>query len=727
MTPPSEPLSNPNFTGVQLGSFGSLARQVSSSGAQLEQLSHALWSELDQLGVSTAPAMRILAIAQWVDNKGPELQQRYQAALQWARGNSDPALLSGGYVPINESHFGDAALKTREGDAAAGLVKRAAKGDQNALKDLLANYANKANNPYFAAALMKTLGPKGLVELPASMARRLRGLLKYGHNPSDLAKHTIKENATLLKFLNSSLAAATDTKNPAYVGSDFIEALKQQGRAAHRDSGGANYYGYWGLGQILHASHTKTPDGSLKDVPFGRNFLTNVGGDMITWDRQQMKKIYADGVTRSSVFFSGPFPQMQLGMPNILNQPGVYPPGDKITSADPLAGLAEAASTNRKAAQDLLDYPPDSGKKSNLSYLLHDRRKFWGVSDHGDALGHMLEAAEKGHDSESKRLAVWTTWIRANDLKNDFGVKGKQLTINDKDGLDALSGMRDSEANILAYHIDAVIDSLGNPDGLKRIKSGDVLDVRKNGATTPHFGTADLDRILVDAGLDDGAYQTLINAQSGHMRATIDKAISEGATDLKGLTGKEVSVLAHIVQARGQGLLADGRLEDKRAQMRHDALAKIVQMGVGYVPIPGANLLKAAAGEKISDFYKQIAAMGYDNLSSKLAGQAGAGAEDKALTETTNDEVAASSLIHQMIQSSILDHGTYEHTGLHGQPFVRNGNIDPELAAEEHHYVAFRDWLESHSKVLELEQHGDTTYGTGHTSFNANLGLPRDA
>jgi hypothetical protein len=726
MSPSSEPLSNPNFTGVQLGSFGSLARQVLSSGAQLEQLSHALRSELDRLGVSTAPAMRILTIAQWAKNKGPELQQRHQAALQWARGTGDPALLSGGYVPIDESHFGDAAVKTREGTAAAGLAKQAAKGDQKALKELLASYADKANNPYFAAALMRALGPKGLVELPASMARRLRGLLKYGHNPSDLTKHTIKDNATLLKFLNSSLATATDTKNPAYVGSDFIEALKQQGRAAHRDSGGANYYGYWGLGQILHASHTKTPD-NIKDVPFGKNFLTDVGGDMIAWDREQMKKIYAGGIDHSSVFFSGPFPQRQLGMPNILNQPGVYPPGDKIISADPLAGLAEAASTNRKAAQDLLDYPPDSGKKSNLSYLLHDRRKFWGVSDHGDALGHMLEVAEKGHDSESKRLAVWTTWIRANDLRNDFGVKGQQLTVNDKDGLDALSGMRDSEANILAFHIDAVIDSLGNPDGLGRIKSGDVLDIGKYRATTPHFGTADLDRILIDAGLDDNAYQTLINAQSGHMKATIDEAIGKGATDLKGITGKEVSALAHIVQARGQGLLADGRLKDKQEQMRHDALAKIVQMGVGYVPIPGANLLKAAAGTNISDFYKQLAGMGYDNLSSKLAGQAGAGAEDKALTDTTDGEKAATSLIHQMIQSSILDHGKYEHTGLDGQPFMRNGKIDPELAAEEHYHAAFRDWLASHSKVLDLEQHGDSTYDTGHISFNRNLGLPRGA
>lgn len=725
-----DPSKNPEFTGVQLGSFRNLTGQMSSAASQLEQLSHALWSELNKLGISTAPAMKIQAIAQWAQKKSPELQQRYQLAQQWNKSGS--AALSGPYTKIDETKIGDAAKKTKDGQAAAPLAKLAAKGDEKALNELISKYGHEAKNPYFATALMNALHAKELVELPAAMARHLFKLNKGGGGGG--LKQAVQDNSILLKLLNTSLATATDPKNDVHVSQEFVDSLKEQGKALHKDSDGVGYYGYWGLGQILSASHSHTPyDESLKSVPFSTEFLKDVGGAMIDWDRTRTKPFRSLGthdqtkaLRPSAAFASGPFAQDST-IPYILNQPGVYPPSKRISSADPLSGLAEAASTSRMGAQELLDYPPNSKSKSNLSYLLHDRRALWGVGDHGDALGHMLEAAEKGHDERSQRLAVWTTWIRANDLESDFGVQGKQLTISHKDTLDTLSGMRDSEANILASHIDDVIDSLGTPGGIERVRTGDALDLGKGGIKKPHFGTRDLDRILVDLGLDDNAYQTLINAQAGHMRSTIDQAINSGATDLKGLTGKEASALAHIVQARGQGLLADGRLEDKAAQMQHDALANAVKMGVGFVPIPGTAGLKDLAGDKIAGFYNQIAAMGYDKLSSQLAGQAKSGAEDKALTATTSDEIAASNLIHQMIQSSILDHGAFKHTDLKDQPFTSDGKVDPKLATEEHRYSAFRDWLEGHSHVLDLEQHGDTTYNSGHTAFNLNLGLPRDA
>jgi hypothetical protein len=117
-----DPSSNPEFTGVQLGSFRSLAGQMASAGSQLEQLSHALWSELDKLGVSTAPAMKIQAIAQWVRKKSPELQQRYQLAQQW-NSTGKAGVLLGAYVKIDETKIGDAAVKTKDGQAAAPLAK----------------------------------------------------------------------------------------------------------------------------------------------------------------------------------------------------------------------------------------------------------------------------------------------------------------------------------------------------------------------------------------------------------------------------------------------------------------------------------------------------------------------------------------------------------------------------------------------------------------------------
>lgn len=186
-----------------------------------------------------------------------------------------------------------------------------------------------------------------------------------------------------------------------------------------------------------------------------------------------------------------------------------------------------------------------------------------------------------------------------------------------------------------------------------------------------------------------------------------------------------------MVQARGQALLADGRLKDKNAQIEHDALANLVSLGVGFAPIPGAKVigdkLGGKLGEKAADNYKKIAGIGYGKLTAQLIGEARSGAEDKALTATDNDESAAYNLIHQMIQGSILDHRKYEHKDLEGQPFSPNGKIDPKLASEEHHYAAFRAWLEQHSRILSLEQQGDVNYGSGHTHFNVNMGLPRDA
>jgi hypothetical protein len=287
--------------------------------------------------------------------------------------------------------------------------------------------------------------------------------------------------------------------------------------------------------------------------------------------------------------------------------------------------------------------------------------------------------------------------------------------------------MRDSQAKILGSHMDAVVDALSDIRGQGRTKSGDVLDVLDHRQTGPHFGTVDLDRLLVDVGLDDNAYQALIQAASGHMRVTIDRAINSGRKDLRGLTGQETSALAHIVQARGQALLADGRLKDKKTQMQHDALANLVQLGVGFAPIPGAKMIGKAAGDKVADYYNKVAALGYGKLTSELVGEARSGAEDTALAATDTDESAAYSLMHQMIQSSILDHGRFEDKNLDDQPFAPGGKIDPRIASEEHHYRGFRDWLEEHSDVLDIEQQGDLKYGSGHTHFNINMGLPLDA
>jgi hypothetical protein len=711
---------------------------MSSAGSQLEQLSHALWSELNQLGVSTAPAMRIQAIAQWVQKKSPELQQRYQLAQQWNNSGGGGAL-SGAYVKIDETKIGDAAVKTKDGQAAAPLAKRAAKGDEKALNELLSKYGSEANNPYFATALMKALGAKDLVELPTSMARHLYKLSRG--DPEGILKQTVQDNSVLLKLLNSSLATATNPKNDVHVGQDFSDALKQQGRAPHKDSEGANYYGYWGLGQILHASHAHTPyDDTIKSASFSTEFLKDVGGAMIDWDRQRTKEIAkeginngADGLQPSAVFASGPFSQDQR-VPYILNQPGSYPPGKRITSADPLAGLAEAASTNRKAAQALLDYPPKSGSKSNLSYLLHDRREFWGVGDHGDALGHMLEAAEKGHDDESKRLAVWTTWIRSNDLMGALKIEGQKLKITDRKSYNALSGMRDSIGEIFAAHIDDVADSLGGRQGKGQDRAGSdaVLDSLRHGDTGAHFGTRDLDYVLTEAMSDDHAYEALIKAQTGRTRIIIDKAVAQGkghridSQAFLGLTGAEAATFGHILAARTQALRLQGRTEDEINKSNHDALADLVNTGVGFIPIPGMKLFKPA-GEKLTDYYSKFVSLGYGKFTEKLIGEAKGGAEDRELTKADSNKLATYNLLAQMIESSIFDHGKFEHSDLSGQPFVHNGHIEQPKDLPAKDLRAFRVWLAQHSGAALGESTAYSTYGSAGTIYNLNLGLPPDA
>jgi hypothetical protein len=586
---------------------------------------------------------------------------------------------------------------------------------------------------------MKALGAKDLLELPASMARHLYKLSK--DDPGKILKQTVQDNSVLLKLLNSSLATATNPKNDVHVGQNFRDALKQQGSAVHKDAEGARYSGYWGLGQIMYASHSHTPyDDALKSTPFSTEFLKDVGGAMIDWDRERTKDIAkeginngADGLQPSAVFASGPFSQDQR-VPHILNQPGSYPPGKRITSADPLVGLAEAVSTNRKAAQALLDYPPKSGSKSNLSYLLHDRREFWRIGDHGDSLGRMLEAAETGNDDESKRLAVWTSIIRSNDLADVVKIDGQKLKISDTGSYNALSGMRDSIGIILAAHIDDVADALGGRQGQgqERADSGSLLDELRHGKTGAHFGTKDLDYVLTDALSDDTAYNALIKAQTGRARIIIDKAVAQGkghhidSQHFLSLTGAEAASFGHILAARTQSLRLEGRTTDEINKSNHDAFADLVKTGVGFIPIPGVKLLKPA-GDRFADYYSKLVSLGYGKITDQLVASAKGGAEDSELTKANSNNLATYNLLAQMIESSILDHGKFEHSDLSGQPFLRNGKIVPPKDLPAKDLRAFRVWLAQHSGAAVGESTAYSTYDAATRMYNMKLGLPANA
>jgi hypothetical protein len=582
------------------------------------------------------------------------------------------AVLPPGMTRINESRMIPAEVRA-EAAQAASLVEAAARGDAGAMAKLAA-YKGRMSDPQFATALIEKLGPQGLTTIPAVMATRVRKALDAKRDSAEAVR---RQNSDVLSMLSKALATATDPTKNAHVNRRFLEGLKQQGRKeleAPGMRGLMTYPGYWALGQIL---------ASAPDESYSEQFLTTIGHDMIRWDRDYLKKHQERVLPRDTDVYDLPAP--------IDTRP--FQGSAEIGAADPIAALMSVAGTSRERAQALL------GDRDILTYLMRDRRPQWAMGDHGESLGATMEAAMKGSDAESKKLTVIATQILSDIVRPHLSMSDSNddIELKDPSKLDELSGIRDNMGRILSEHSDDIVSTFyknheRQPDN--------QLVAMVDGEPVARFTKADLDFVMLDVAADEKGYRAMLLGQIVHMRGKIDEAL---ATSNKGMLGNVIAndskALGHLVEAHRQALVARG----KEADAADEALRKLVQEGIGLIPIPFTQQVGKVGLKAAESIYENFVRGGSAKAGDWLVRQSGhaGGKTAMAFSEAASNKIAVEEMMKQMIESSAVTHGAYRRDNLLRESFVVG---DPPRVKSPHEmnldeYDDFADWIVENTTV----------------------------
>ncbi|MGW0803704.1 hypothetical protein [Nonomuraea sp. NPDC002799] len=673
---------------------------VQSAGRGLADCAAQLRGLMDMLGITHPGVTTIDRAGRWLTDQAPDLYRRRDLAYEAQNVATDVfgrpaagAVVPPGMIRIEESRLIPA--KTRaEAALAAPLFYAASRGDPDALKRLAA-YKRRMSDPAFATALLEELGPEAMVTLPAVMGTRTRDAL--GVSP-EAAARTRRENGEVLALLSKALATATTPTGPR-VSLRFLEELKRQGRKSIPvpEHEGATYPGYWALGQLLAATPKER---------YSAWFMSTIGRDMIRWDRDYLREHGVHGLVRDGS------QRHPLAAPT-ATQP--FAGSSAISTVDPIAALTRVAGTSRESAQALLR-PGDT-----LKYLLHDRRAQWGMSDRGEALGEAMEAGMKGADADSKRLAVLATQIIADDVRPhvSFDENGK-ISFKDPSELDKLSGIRDNMGRVLAEHSDDVVSAFYK--NYARAQGGELTGVVE-GLPIGQFSAADVDLVMLDVATDDRGYHALLTGQVAHMRGEVDEAVAaRDNTLLQNVITNDSKALGHLFEARKQALVAMGKESDEADA----AFGKMVEDGIGLVPIPFAQQVGKAGVKIVDGIYENFVKDGYAKAGDWLIEQSGHGGGEtvKNFAAAASDQIAAEQMVKQMLESSAVTYGYHEHSDLKGQPFVEGDppRIKSPLKMTRYEYDNFVRWMDAHAKVPDDFGNAQTKVKVGADEFTANVG-----
>ncbi|KAB8197098.1 hypothetical protein FH608_000530 [Nonomuraea phyllanthi] len=690
------------FSSIDAGEMHQLGYGVQNAGKGLTECAAQLRAILNEVGLTHPGAAAIGRIGQWLTDQAPDLYRRRDLAYEAEKvdvdvfGNPMPgALVPPGLTRIDESRMIPAKVRA-EAAQAAPLFAAAARGDAGALHKLAA-YKERLSDPAFATALLEQIGPQALLTIPAAMGTRVRKALDADR---DTAEPIRRQNRDVLSMLSTALAAATDATKDTHLGRRFMKELKRQGRTEipAPDMGGLTNAGYWSLGQILAAAPKQA---------YSEWFMKTIGQDMIRWDRDYLKEHRERFLPKDTDVYNLPAP--------IDTRP--FQGSDAIGAADPIAALMTIAGTSRERAQALLD------SRDLLKYLLSDRRPQWEMGDRGESLGAAMEAAMKGADADSKRLAVTAGQILADVVKphvsfNDAG----ELEIKDPSELDRLSGIRDNMGRILAEHTDDIVSSYYK--NYARAKDGELTGI-VNGRPIAEFSPPDIDLVLLDVAADEKGYQALLFGQIAHMRGRIDQAIAaHDNTFLQNVITNDSKALGHLLEARKLALVGRG----KEADAADSAFKKMVENGIGLVPVPFAGQV-GKVGLKVADtIYENFVKDGYAKAGNWLVEKAGhaGGKTAKGFGTAASDQKAAEQMVKQMLESSSVAHDYYDRDGLKEQPFVEG---DPPRVKAPHRmtryeYDNFVSWLDRHSRVPDDFGSAQTKANVGANEFTADIGGP---
>ncbi|MBE1590927.1 hypothetical protein ACFPOI_07800 [Nonomuraea angiospora] len=687
------------FSSIDPREMHRLGSGVQNAGKGLTECAAQLRAILNEVELTHPGVAAIGRIGQWLTEQAPDLYRRRDLAYEAEKvdvdvfGNPAPgAIVPAGMARIDESRMIPAKVRA-EAAQAAPLFAAAARGDAGALEKLAA-YKGRLSDPQFATALIEQLGPQGLFALPAAMGTRIRKTLDANRDSAAIRQ----QNRDVLSMLGKALAAATDPTKNAHLNRKFVEELKRQGRTElpAPDMGGLTNPGYWSLGQILAAAPKEA---------YSEWFMGTIGQDMIQWDRDYLKEHRTRFLPKDTDVYNLPAP--------IDTRP--FQDSDVIGSADPIAALMTVASTSRERAQALLD------NKDLLKYLMSDRRPQWEMGDRGESLGEAMEAAMKGADADSKRLAVMATQILADEVDphasfNDAG----EVEINDPSELDRLSGIRDNMGRILAEHTDDIVSAYYK--NYARAKDGELTGI-VNGRPISEFTPPDIDLVLLDVAADEKGYQALLFGQIAHMRGRIDQAIAaHDNTFLQNVITNDSKALGHLLEGRKLALVGRG----KEADAADAAFRKMVEDGIGLVPIPFAGQVGKVGLKAAETIYENFVKDGYAKAGNWLVEQAGhgGGKTAKSFGAAASDQKAAEQMVKQMLESSSVAHGYYDRDSLKEQPFVEN---DPPQVKAPHRmtryeYDNFVSWLDRHSRVPDDFGSAQTKVKAGSDEFKANVG-----
>jgi hypothetical protein len=488
-------------------------------------------------------------------------------------------------------------------------------------------------DPAFAYTVLNTLGPKGLLELSGTLATyqldqpgKETGSALFNRDTAGAVRDLQNGLGVMLATATTETGTTGGLRGEDYVrgeyelSSQWVTDLMAAGRS-RMDIGdpsspmryAEDVYGYQLLGPLLHSGG------------YDAGFLSTVGGDIVDFEIEQGKG--------SDLWSEARGENLRLDWTQNFDDnkaPAGY---------DPVNALMDALSRNGDGARDLLtgvtEFPldgPADGRLPRLDYLLTDRDwdpsadvpggPGWTAELMADGDGYKSGALDKfglalEHAAidtpgpEARRLVEAIVFeTSADEQARGFanGETSGNTTEFKKNDL-IHPQLRDSMANITAAYIFDVNANISDSDYV----TNDNIDVDRT----------DLTRFLADLGKDEGARDTIAQAEAVYAAASYDHILSgrqDPADDLAANL-RAMDVVAHnygsVVGAldfgAGAEIHATTAEQDEKSNSRTEdqflAAGALVEgiAGAATSKIPGAgDLANSIIGDVMDDLEKEL-------------------------------------------------------------------------------------------------------------------------
>ena len=359
----------------------------------------------------------------------------------------------------------------------------------------LAAYSRYAGDPAFATAFQQRLGPDGLLYLGAALTK----MVSEEDPPTDRDRSA----AGIQQLLASTLATATEPGNEPHLDAAWIAQLKEEGRR-QIDFGSFSFqpYGYQVLGVLL------------KHGTFSSSFLSDVGGDMLAFERENGENgdVWNNNLPSGAMYWGTHL--------DLIDGAGGF---------DPMVGLMKALAANPEASKDFFAVDPGA-TGSRVDYLLTDR--MWlpdapygeGGPDQQspgtDYLGQALDGATTGRPRDATSASIMESVVH--HIGSDAETRDGVVESTDL----APANLRDSLGHMLSTYVGDV-NAAFDPN-LDR--SGSWDDPALPGQEPAHavFDRFELMRVLADTSKDTGAYTELSDTQRVYTALALDAAATDG-------------------------------------------------------------------------------------------------------------------------------------------------------------------------------------------------------